>query len=422
MSVSYHDVRRWSPDALDAAAKTIRERKERVLALEDELSQAFGPLFWGGEAANAARDTLQAIRDRAERVVAEAGTVQRALYDAADAVIELKNQVADVDSTASGNQFSIGPDGSVTDTATTPATPERAQQASAIADAVAGILGTAQQIDDALAAVLNSAEQGTIAAEDADTLAEADPTQQTGDGHYRIGPPDRPQIQWDEDFVYDSKEPGFGDELSKAKWLAQLRGAQLLGHLPDGTAMYEHYWKNTGEPKEFDYEKAYREDSGVRNGVDTEIARAARGAEELIRNGNTEFSITGKASAVPDQFYPTTENWQKAIGGYQTWSHANVRVEGNTVTMEITVEGEDHYNFNRGQADIGSGASDDENGRFTEVGWAKPFDVHGQLTRTVTWELGDPPPDPSGQPGEDREPRGRERDRGPTPDNPRERR
>lgn len=66
------------------------------------------------------------------------------------------------------------------------------------------------------------------------------------------------------------------------------------------------------------------------------------------------------------------------------------------VTMEITVRGEDRYNFNGGQNDIVTGAPDNENGRFTEIGWAKPFDTHGSLTRTVTWQLGDvPDPPPS---------------------------
>lgn len=421
MTLSYHDVRRWNSDTLDTAATTIRTRKERLLALQDELRTAFGPLFWHGDSASAARDELARIKDRAEHVVAEAGTVQRAIYDASDAVISLKNQVMDIDSTASGNQFSIGADGSVTDIATAPTTPERARLASDIVAAVGQILTTAQGIDDALAAVLTSAEQGTIADGGATTLAEADPTQKTGDGHFQIGEPTRPEIEFDEDFVYDSESAGWRDHLSKAEWLAKLRGAQIAGLLPDGTAMYDHYWSNTGEPMDFDYDKAYREDSGIRAGVDTEIARAARGAEELIRNGNTDFSMTGDAAPVADAHYPTTENWQKAVGGYQTWSHSNVRVDGNTVTMEITVAGEDRYNFNRDQADIATGAGDNENGRFTEIGWAKPFDVHGELTRTITWELGDPPPDP-GAPSPDDEPRGRDRDRGPTPDNPRERR
>lgn len=54
------------------------------------------------------------------------------------------------------------------------------------------------------------------------------------------------------------------------------------------------------------------------------------------------------------------------------------------------VLGDDRYNFNRGQSDIASAAPDDENGRFTEIGWAKPFDSTGSVTRTVTWTLGDP--------------------------------
>lgn len=278
------------------------------------------------------------------------------------------------------------------------------------------ILSSLMALNDAL----TKAQQAQISDGGATSLTEADVSNKTQDGHYRVGPPDRPDIKFDEDFVYGSKDATAGDHVEKAKWLAKLRGAQLLGMMPDGTEMYEHYWKNTGEPKEFDYEKAYRDDSGIRQGVDSEITRAAAAAEELIRDGNTNFPMTGQASVA--QPYPTTENWQKAVGGYQMWSHSNVRVEGNKVTMEITVKGEDRYNFNRGQADIATGAGDNDNGRFTEIGWAKPFDTHGTITRTVTWDLGHPPGGPTGQPGEDRDPRGASRDRGPTPDNPRERR
>lgn len=84
---------------------------------------------------------------------------------------------------------------------------------------------------------------------------------------------------------------------------------------------------------------------------------------------------------------------------------------GSAVTMEVVVHAEDHYNFNRDQSDIATGASDDENGRFTGLGWARPFDSSGAVTRTVTWELGEAAPpqttesgDPQRNPGrEDRE-------------------
>lgn len=65
--------------------------------------------------------------------------------------------------------------------------------------------------------------------------------------------------------------------------------------------------------------------------------------------------------------------------------------QGDTITMTVTVHAEDHYNFNPGQSDIASQTPDSENGRFTTVGLAKPFDSHGTYTRTVTWKVGQPP-------------------------------
>lgn len=211
-----------------------------------------------------------------------------------------------------------------------------------------------------------------------------------GGPEFVIGPPTKPPMNWDEDFQYGSAEPTAKDYLSRAEWEGKLVAGRLLRpDLDDATQMYRHYWDNNGQPIKFDYEEAFREDPAIRSNVQDQISRAQQGAEALIRAGNTSFSMTGDAS--PTKAYPTTENWQKAVGAYQQWSSADVRVDGNQVTMTVTVHAEDHYNFNRGQADIATGAADNVNGRFTELGWAKPFDSHGDLTRTVTWELGGAP-------------------------------
>ncbi|OLR91424.1 WXG100 family type VII secretion target [Actinokineospora bangkokensis] len=416
---SYAEIRTWDADGLEDVAQAVRGRKDRVLGLQDELDMSFGPLAWHGENAAGARDTLGTLRDRAEHVVAEAAHVQRALEQAADAVQELRRGIDDLEGVAQANRFSIGADGSVHDQAPDSGDPAaRAALGRALADGVTKAMTTAGEIDTALAEALAAAAGGKVSDNGATTLAEAD-TAYTADGEYHTGKPQKPEITYDEDFAYDTEDPTLADHVAKAKWLAQLRGAQLLGYLPDGTATYEHYWSNTGTPMELDYAKAYREDSGIRASVDTEVARAARAAEELIAGGQRDFSMTGGAHPISHQ--PQTENWQKAIGGHQLWSHGDVRVEGNRVTMEVTVEAEDRYNFNRGQADIATGAPDDANGRFTEVGWAKPFDTHGTITKTITWELGNPPAGLSDDPTpSDREVRGTERDRGPTPDNPRE--
>ncbi|WP_067566666.1 hypothetical protein [Nocardia acidivorans] len=151
--------------------------------------------------------------------------------------------------------------------------------------------------------------------------------------------------------------------------------------------MYRHYWDNNGKPIEFDYDEGYREDKGITAAVDTEIGRAALAADALAKAGNRNFKITGDPKSADTK----TENWQKTIGGYQQWSHANVRIEGKKVVMDITVEAQDYYDFDKGKHDIATGASDAENGRFAELGWAKPFESHGSLTRTVTWDIGQPP-------------------------------
>jgi len=207
---------------------------------------------------------------------------------------------------------------------------------------------------------------------------------------YKTGQPRPPTFHWDEDFAYNSASANPGDYLSAAEWKAKLAGAELLRpDLSDATAAYAHYWDNNGAPLQVNYAKAYRDDSAVRNNVDGEIARTAAAVDRMAAGGATSFSVTGPAHASSQ--YPTTENWQKTLGAYQQWSSADVSVKGNQVTMTIKVHAEDHYNFNRGQSDIASGAPDNANGRFTELGWAKPFDTHGEITRTITWTLGQPP-------------------------------
>ncbi|MFG2563640.1 hypothetical protein [Streptomyces sp. NPDC048496] len=87
--------------------------------------------------------------------------------------------------------------------------------------------------------------------------------------------------------------------------------------------------------------------------------------------------------------YTKTENWDKTLGDHKIWGSAEVTSQGDKFTMTITVHAMDRYDFNKDMTDKASGASDNENGRFTTLGWAKPFMVSGSLTRVVTWNRGD---------------------------------
>jgi hypothetical protein len=85
-----------------------------------------------------------------------------------------------------------------------------------------------------------------------------------------------------------------------------------------------------------------------------------------------------------------------------------VVVDGNQITMKIKVHAEDMYNFNADANDIATGAPDNENGRFSTLGWAKGFPTHGEVERTVTWTIGESP-DVSGGAGPDRNAPGEDR-------------
>lgn len=217
-----------------------------------------------------------------------------------------------------------------------------------------------------------------------------------GGPHYVVGPRTVPPFHYDDDFPFDpDASAGFGDYKAWLEWQAKLSGGRIARpDLDDALALYAHYRDATGTPMTVDYEEGYREDPQIRAAIDAEIANASRAVDVLARqNRLSEFSVTGDAASSSELAgYPTTENWQKTLGAHNVWSNANVRINGDQVTMDITVNADDRYNFNRGDSDIATGTPDEANGRFAELGWAKQFDVHGEVHRTITWTLGQPIP------------------------------
>lgn len=180
------------------------------------------------------------------------------------------------------------------------------------------------------------------------------------------------------------------DKKNRALWEAKLKGAQALGHLPDGTAVYSHYLYGEGKDYIVDFEKGYRQDESIKKVVDREILSMQRAAEEYYQlTGQTDFSLSSSATGIADSEYPVTENWQKTLGGFQTWTSADISVKNGQVEMVINVNVIDRYNFNKKQQDIATGTPDEVNGRFESLGWAHSFDVSGELGREVTWTQGD---------------------------------
>lgn len=239
-----------------------------------------------------------------------------------------------------------------------------------------------------------------------------------GGPKYVIGSPTRPKFNFRDDYVYNPKaKAGFGDYRSWVEWGIKADGATVVrSDLDDALPLYKHYRDNTGTPMTVDYAEAYREDPSIRKTVDNEIASAQHAVERIHKEtGKSKFSITGDPTASSP--YPQTEKWQKALGAHQVWGSGDVKIEGNKVTMTITVHAEDRYNFNKDSNDLATGTPDQVNGRFAELGWAKGFNTSGSITKTVTWTLGSPdapvttkPEETERNPGGGREDRADERD------------
>lgn len=244
---------------------------------------------------------------------------------------------------------------------------------------------------------------------------------------FKEGPPVAPTIKHDHGFLDDGngnidaskfEDPTVGDHLALARWVAQLRGAQLLrADLKDATDAYEHYLFGGGADFSFSYERFVAQDASgkqvLSSAAEDTVNAAVALHEQKVPFTPSErrvdtFSIVSEAVSVGDVGgrypYPATENWQKAIGGHAIWLSAEVTVTtdpqtGRRFDIAMNLHAEDMYNFNPGAADIATGTPDSDNGRFQITRQAQEFLNRSALTRRVSIELGPleagPPVDPN---------------------------
>ena len=163
--------------------------------------------------------------------------------------------------------------------------------------------------------------------------------------------------------------------------------------MTDAARCYAHFRDNTGTPMTVDYERAYKEDAGIRNHVNGELNGALAAANEAALSGQNGVTLHGPQTSLgATGNYPETANWKWTLGGHNTYTDTDVQVNGDTITATVTVHARDKWNFNKGQQDTVTGLGDDVNGRFEELGWARSFETSGSMTKTYTWKVGQQPP------------------------------
>lgn len=362
---------------LDSSLHTSQEKLDDIAHSKDLVAQTMQ-----GQSADALLARLQAIEDQINAHIVEIQQLQTVLTTYRTNKTRLQGDVI-------GQVEKIELDGFVV-TDTWGVRPIRNRLFFASPKDIGRLFIQATQYRDTLVPLVSAFEQYDLQAA---ITAGPGTTPYTTSGGYSTVEPDRTQ-KWDEDFVWGSKK-GQATPNDYLLWEAGqsgLGGVYGLG-MTDAARCYAHFRDNTGTPMTVDYERAYKEDAGIRNHVNGELNGALAAANEAALAGQTGVTLHSPGSSLgATGDYPETANWKWALGGHNTYTETNVQVDGDTITATVTVHARDKWNFNRGEQDTVTGLGDDVNGRFEELGWAKSFETSGSMTQTYTWKVGEEPP------------------------------
>ena len=189
----------------------------------------------------------------------------------------------------------------------------------------------------------------------------------------------------------------------RAAWRLALEASETVRpDMADGNGAYRHYHEGKGKRRRFSYDRYVRNDKHGAQTLRNAILEAQGAANKLWQASGRKasFSFTGPGircgSKDPNLAriypYPSSENWQKAIGAHWIWLTGDVTVDVDpqgkrppNFTMQLTLHAEDRYNFNPNDHDITTGLADKLNGRFVVVGLAHEYTSYSSLTRRVAW-------------------------------------
>ncbi len=161
VTIAYGDVKSWKAAPLGQAGDGLKLDVKALEESRDTLETQTVPDSWQGLARFFAEGRRNSLVQRMSSHIEGKRQVQRGLYRAEAQVIEVERLVTDVEATAKADEFTIGDDGSVTDTSTSPQFPNRWEaeewsrirqaKAQAIADDVTTILAKAAAADATIA-------------------------------------------------------------------------------------------------------------------------------------------------------------------------------------------------------------------------------------------------------------------------------
>ncbi|GAB3198544.1 hypothetical protein GCM10027062_12960 [Nocardioides hungaricus] len=158
--IAYGDLRSWRAEAVGRAGEQLRADLHRLELTADAVRGQAVPGSWWGLAAMFARARQQRLVSTMDAHVEGARAYVTAIFNAEGTVSAIETLVQEIDGDAAAQQFSVGADGTVTDTAgrrefesqraADAYTAQRTAARDALVDRVTSVLETADEVDSAL--------------------------------------------------------------------------------------------------------------------------------------------------------------------------------------------------------------------------------------------------------------------------------
>ena len=148
------------------------------------------------------------------------------------------------------------------------------------------------------------------------------------------------------------------DKLNWKVWGGLRLAASLF--FPQGAAFYEYYRSKEGGTYIYDYELAYKQDSGIKYYVNKAVNYIKKNITRIVKKPNKNYDISASCMRVICE----TMNWKLALGLHIIGIHASVIYNSKTSKFEMSyvVMAFDRYNFD-GENKNFYGIPDAYNGR-----------------------------------------------------------
>ncbi|MEV0085757.1 alpha/beta hydrolase [Saccharopolyspora sp. NPDC050642] len=356
--VSFADVRRWKPDALEEVFRTLGKRRDELVGLDDDLHAARNPEGWTGEAAESSAKRHAELGKDLHRLVAEVDGVRDAVGKAAEEVEQIKKRLDATEHQARANGFEITEDGGIRDAAPPQDVPaeeiervkqQRLRARDELAAAVESILDDAERTDAELAKTLTAAEQDEIqpGAAPAQTMA--------------------------------AKAPEDGGPSENAKWWKSLSDAEReaytknppawLGNrdgIPAEVRDKANRARIAGERSALQARKDELREGGVSGDEEEELAKvdaklkSIAAVEQMLARGDRQLLLldTGGERAKA----------AVAVGNVDTADHVSVYTPGMNTTVDGSLNADKQMDQLRRQAQFESDRHGD-GGKVAAVTW-----------------------------------------------------